>query len=891
MTKVRSVFLVLLLVTLQALATPAVIVEHYTTAEGLPSNNVMCALKDRDGFLWFGTWYGLTRFDGSRFLTYNKPVKGGPTIPPRKVESMVEDGLGRLWLKTVDWKLFVFDRQTERFHAVMAELKAYTKNLQIIKIQATDEGRVLLLTKDKNLLLAHSDSAGRLHIERLFDAHDHIDAATLQLRDDAVGETRNYLCFVGRDYRIFALPKKKIAKSSLAGGREVLLRAMAADSLHTDDLQRAAALAAEAGIDKYAHLYTDRDSLLWVSTTANGIYRVSRPPHSFRLLPLPDQNPTGVRCLYQTRQGNVLVGTRSRDVYLYSADGTCLQTFSYAQYGIGAVYHATEDARGRLWLSTKGDGLVLVTPDATQPSGYRLAHYRHVTDDPQSLSGNSVYMTFIDSQQHVWVCTLDGGLNLVEERADGQLRFYHKHNGFKHYPAYGLYTEVRNIVEGRQGRLWVGTIDGLMSLDVRFAKPADIRFHTYRDQPDATYANNDIYTLYRDQQGFIWIGAFGGGLGRLAGNRLTDGTPSFLPLGPREGLHNDIIYSITESHDGRIWFATEAGLSCYDKQTERVRDFDRYDGLPAVEMEEASAVCCADGLLWMGCKQGILTFDPTRLTTRHAHYRTYILNLFIENHPYQDSTAMPFARHVRLKHDQNTFAVEFAALNYEAHGSLSYRYRLEGYDRDWHYSGPERRAAYTNVPPGSYTFTVETIDDDNPQLHSAATLTISILPPWWATWWAWLIYLTLAAMVAWLVIRTMLQMNRMRNEVYISRRLAQITTQQPTDTDEFIDRVHRLIRQNIANSDFNIDTFAAELGLSRSAFFKKVKSQTGFAPLDLIKEFRISHAAELIAGGQYSITEVAYRSGFKDVSYFGKCFRKRYGLSPREYVNQRKTAE
>jgi len=123
----------------------------------------------------------------------------------------------------------------------------------------------------------------------------------------------------------------------------------------------------------------------------------------------------------------------------------------------------------------------------------------------------------------------------------------------------------------------------------------------------------------------------------------------------------------------------------------------------------------------------------------------------------------------------------------------------------------------------------------------------------------------------------------MRNEIYISQRLAKITSK-PDEGDEFIDQLHRTIRKNIANTEVNIDDIASEMGLSRSAFYKKVKSLTGFAPIDLIKEFRLSHAKELLETTNISISEVAFRSGFADSSYFGKCFRKRYGMSPRQFL-------
>ena len=114
--------------TCMAQAVPSVISEHYTTANGLPSNNVMCALRSRDGFLWLGTWYGLCRFDGGKFVTYRSTegrLQGKEEAremvsdnPPHKVESIAEDAQGTLWLKTVDWKLFTFNPRTLHFHAV-----------------------------------------------------------------------------------------------------------------------------------------------------------------------------------------------------------------------------------------------------------------------------------------------------------------------------------------------------------------------------------------------------------------------------------------------------------------------------------------------------------------------------------------------------------------------------------------------------------------------------------------------------------------------------------------------------------------------------------------------------------------------------------------------------
>ena len=141
------------------------IVEHYSVDQGLPNNTVNCTLKDRDGFIWFGTWYGLCCFDGVKFKTFNKQEHDSD-VPPRKIQRIVEDKNGYIWVKTIDRKLYVFNKVTECFHAVYDDMKNYSENIQVIKLQNTAEGDVLLLTKDKNLLLTGVDEKeiGRAHV-------------------------------------------------------------------------------------------------------------------------------------------------------------------------------------------------------------------------------------------------------------------------------------------------------------------------------------------------------------------------------------------------------------------------------------------------------------------------------------------------------------------------------------------------------------------------------------------------------------------------------------------------------------------------------------------------------------------------------------------------------
>lgn len=144
-----------------------------------------------------------------------------------------------------------------------------------------------------------------------------------------------------------------------------------------------------------------------------------------------------------------------------------------------------------------------------------------------------------------------------------------------------------------------------------------------------------------------------------------------------------------------------------------------------------------NGEIWLGCKEGILVFHPDRLKQETATYPIYIIGGEVNNQDirsYDDEPILDgpivYADRLQLEYSQSMFTLEFAALNFANPERISYRYKLEGYDHDWHYAGTNRIASYTNVPPGKYTFTVEAIDASNPDLHNTRTLPITILPPW-----------------------------------------------------------------------------------------------------------------------------------------------------------------
>lgn len=944
-------------------------VVHFASQDGLPHNIVYTSLKTQDGFVWFGTWFGLSRFDGSRFENYSDSYLRSSDQPPRKVESIAEDALGNLWVKTLDWKLSVFFKRTDRFEDIYDELKPYARNLQVIKIQSDGQGKVLLLTKDKTLMLGESLADGSIKIRTLVDARRYINAYNYQLRQDVVQLREHRANYVGKDYQIYSVPIKAAnRKWTLGMWRQYFARlSREHDIYHTGDgsewqlneshtalvchnaysgWQRSYPLSSvgkvvqpkfvatprhgyfyltEAGEILYINpktldavnvaqlpkfrdgdadshfldMYMDKDGLLWLCTADHGIYRVSFTPNQFHLLSLPNGDESGVKSIYQLRNGDVLVGARSKNLYLLDAHGRVKRVFDYAQYHIGSVYHIMCDDKQNLWLSTKGDGLVKLSPDASTDLGYRITRFMPNRQDRYSISGKNVYMTYMDSQHRIWVATLDGGLNLLMQTREGA-RFYNKFNDLKQYPGYGLFMDVRNMVEDGHGRMWVGTIDGLMSFDVNFKKLSDLRFDTYRQTEANTRANSDIYGLYKDSNKQVWLCTFGGGLSRLDGFDHQAQLPILTSMGAKEGLYNDVIVSILEDRMGRLWLVNSDGLSCYDYKADRIRYFDNSDGFPDVQMEESTSELMKNGEIWLGCKEGILTYQPDSIHTTFLQYPVYIIGGKVNNQDIRSYTddsildgSIVFADHLTLSHSQSMFTLEFAALNYYNPERISYRYRLKGYDHDWHYTGKNRIASYTNVPSGTYQFEVEVMDATNPDSHSMRSLTITILPPWWATWWAYLIYVILLSIAGYYAFRYVKYQIRLKNDIYIQNKLAEYQRKFNAEQQdkEFVEKVRQIVKENLTNPDFEIEMIAQQLGMSRTVFFKKTKAVMGCSPSDMVKNYKLSYAVELLKNSDLSITDVAYRCGFTDVGYFGKCFRKKYGMSAREFVTSQKEQE
>ncbi|WP_456425607.1 sensor histidine kinase, partial [Rhodocaloribacter sp.] len=436
----------------------------------------------------------------------------------------------------------------------------------------------------------------------------------------------------------------------------------------------------------------------------------------------------------------------------------------------GDVMSLLEDSEGFLWIVTFGGGLARYDR-ATET----FRRFRHEPGRAGSLAQDIVRYVYEDRQGTLWVGLWGEGL----ERFDRRTRTFTHFRPDSTDAARLRHGHVRALYEDHQGRFWVGTWGGGLHLMDR----ATGVFTNYRHIPgDSTSLGNDqIASLYEDGAGRFWVGTNGDGIflmdrdagtfrriGRddeIKSSRVLedragrfwlmgfDGliqydpeTEDFTRFTEKDGLLSEVITNILEDRQGFLWLSSRRGLDRFDPETHAVRHFTRADGLRMHQFNPLAAVVTREGELFFGGENGVHHFFPDRLAGNTTPPAVALTELRIDNRPVPIDANGPLKQSLQtttnltLAHDQKDLGFTFAALHFQNPAQNRYRYRLEGYDDAWVEAGAVRTAKYTNLPPGDYIFRVAASNSDGVWNEEGASLRLTILPPWWRTWWAYGLY-------------------------------------------------------------------------------------------------------------------------------------------------------
>lgn len=539
--------------------------------------------------------------------------------------------------------------------------------------------------------------------------------------------------------------------------------------------------------------YSDRQGNLWMCTRSHGLEKVIFfDDTQFRSIQLNDNIHSticnDVRPIFEDSRGMIWAATKDGIIHLY--DNSLQEKGILTEKGTigkgrplkGIAYCIMEDSRHNIWIGSKGEGVYRLTP-GPEGNNFDILHIRHEPDNVNSLSDNQVYTIHEDREGNIWIGTFGGGINLIPGGKVGETVLHHS-NGLGSYP-YSIGDQVRIINSDRFGNICVGTTLGLIMFKPDLQRPdrIDYKVYVHRNGHGGTVGANDIMDICTTRTGETFVGTFGGGISRIAETDSLGFPLTFETFDSSHGLPSNIILSLQEDHNGNIWVASEGGLTKFNRTSGSFENYSEMKRLMKRNNFSENARCALrDGRILFGYSHGMVLFDPGLVKNNTFNPTLALVQFRLFNRVVPISTDGPLRRNIHLtrrlelKHNQNFFSIEFAALDYIDPDNIYYAYKLDGFDKEWIFSGNQRIANYTNLSPGKYLFRVKSTNSDGVWADNERMLTIEVLSPFWATGWAYLCYFILFGIILFVTYRILYTFYRMRHKIILERQESEIKT-------------------------------------------------------------------------------------------------------------------
>ncbi|MCP4154297.1 MAG: protein kinase [bacterium] len=789
--------------------------ERLTIADGLSQNTVFAILRDSRGFLWFGTEDGLNRYDGYTFKVFKNNPDDAETLCDNWIQTIYEDKSGVLWIGT-HGGLERFNRKSQTFSHYIHNPKdphslshnkvwsIYEDMMHVLWV-GTDNGlnrfdreknsfirwenyskspdslgskRVKYICEDRleNLVVGTFD--GGLNIldreKTLFTNYKHDPANPKSLWDNTVlsickeGSGSLWLATYsgcGRfdfgkelfDYSINDILNLNIAVLSIYEDNDGILwigtygeglYRFAPPQKNAIQYKQITGDPSSLSNNYVQSIYEDENGILWVGTNS-GLNKFDKKKQKFGCSESEPNKPNylsnNIWSIHEDRQGTLLIGTesgleslvRNKKKFSRRKNGN----HKFVSLENSKILSILEGENGDLWVGTLEDGLYRFNRNRK-----RLSHYKHEPSTPGSLSNNHINAIYEDKSGILWLGTL-GGLNKFDKKNG---TFYCYRNIPDNEESLS-HNSVNAIYESKSGELWIGTSGGLN----RFSRRGKVFTHWKRN-PDLpkTISQNKISAIGEDKNGNLWIGTWGGGL-----NKFDRKQGTFKHYLEKDGLANGFIYSILGDKNGNLWMSTNKGLSKFNPERELFKNYDIRDGLQSNEFNTGAYFKSNDGEMFFGGINGFNAFYPHEITDNPHIPPVVITDFQILNESVQTGDKSPLkqsiieTKEITLSHKDYVFSFDFAALDFTNPGKNKYAYKMEGFDKDWVYRDAKKRfATYTNLDPGNYVFRVIGTNNDGVWNRKGSSIKIKIIPPFWKTWWFYLLAFVSFAILSYLII-------------------------------------------------------------------------------------------------------------------------------------------
>ncbi len=768
--------------------------ETISTAQGLSQGMVFDILQDAEGFIWVATKNGLNRYDGNGFKVFSNDPYNSRSLSSNTVVKLFEDPRGRIWVGTEDNGLNVYDKKTGKFYRIVNQLAdaGSISGNAIRLIEGLPDGRVLVATDGTGLNV--------IELKKDFFGKDSVPVITrLALPNAAqvygMGKDNNGTMWIGgMDGSVYSFNPLKNSftlfknrqllnngfftpdKSVLINGSLFLYDGKKAVPLFDPNKTTAGNIIFRPREKLWENFHrelsfydvskwepgkqpdwtlqlpestrtiypfiADRSGIIWSGSVGYGLRKYNVTGGKFKV-----QNPgISVRWIVPVSANDIFTGDFAYGWKRITNERTYHAPFSKIP-SLTQVDNFIVTTKGDYWIKSDEKGFFNYNPASGKLTPHReINDYQGVGDKQPMLE---------DSKGAIWFPGRGGAFQRYHT-ATGKIDSINiNSNAGRPMLPKSICTA---LYEDKQGIFWIGTQDGFAKLVLNNQQAPGITWY-YNNPKSRNSLNYNHVSCFMDDpiepEKYLWICTKGGGL-----NRLNKNTGDFFQLTAKQGLPHNVLYGILPDDEGNIWGSSNMGIFCLLTQktndsTQWVfRNFTKAYGLQDDEFNTGAYARLPNGHLAFGGVNGLNVFDPKEILKTKFTPAVFITNMLINNIPVNpgDKTGVlqnhiEQTKSITLNYLQDILTLEFSALDFTAADQNKYRYQLIGIDKDWVESGNRRSATYLHLPPGKYNFKVQGSNSQGIWSNRIAELQVTILPPWWRSWWAYWFYASLLALL------------------------------------------------------------------------------------------------------------------------------------------------
>ncbi|RYY61735.1 MAG: hybrid sensor histidine kinase/response regulator [Chitinophagaceae bacterium] len=777
----------------------------FDNRNGLSNSSINDLFIDKSNMLWVGTWDGLNLYNGSSFHVFNYSRESDAhSIGSNVIQKLTEDRSGNIWITTIEG-ISRYAKEGGKFHHYFYDQYSQSRVSENEYALAVDTaGAVYCFSKKSGLALYDpvTDRFNRCNVPSVtgktisslfFDGANrlwlldtkgelnilqgkglHVIAGLSGIKNvNQLFRTAGSAFYTSIDHQLFrignglAMPQLVMTLpgplSAIGEYQEHYLLAWAGRGcgIYNREFRADGFLGEQANQLANIHLTSftvNSENILWCGTDGSGIMKIYPSTKPFGTISTSDNGMPynrSVRAFCEV-DGDLWVGTKGSGIIVMKdfaalRDRAPKQSIGSPSLDNNSVYALVRGTDQLLYIGTDGKGIGVY--DQRLRKFYRWNEIGQTAGRPEF---GSVYSIRPDADGSLWIGTSGYGLvHLRINRVPGGLALASLEKFVFRDDNRGPANDIIYALEdGGNDQLWIGCrYGGLSLLDKKTRLFKTFKAFAY----EGSLSNNDVLSLFRDNGNRLWIGT-SYGLNWVDEEELKKEFPRFMKLTTDQGLPNNTIHAIQQDSAGQVWISSNKGLACINEKG-KISYYQAVDGLQSNEFSDGAVYRDATGYLYFGGIYGFNQFLPRNISRSSWQPNLLISGLVIgdgtsDGEGYRvltDQPSDPFS--YTVKRNFNYFQLDIKALSYLNAEKCEYAYFLEGYDKEWRYTGTNGQVNYSNLSPGDYSFHVKWSNGEGAWSEEKTVFHVEVLQYFWLRWYAVLFYLLVVAAVCVVIFR------------------------------------------------------------------------------------------------------------------------------------------